>query len=131
MATPSANSETSPGSVARAPAPGVSRASAPPIWRSCNRAPLSPRPGPGPRAPGGQHLVGALDREEQRARVELVDRLDLELDRGDDAEVAAASAQRPEQLGMVLVVGADEAVLGRDELDRGDRVGLHAVLARQ
>ena len=50
------------------------------------------------RAPGVQHLGRALEREEHRARVELVDRVDVELDRGHDAEVAAAAAQRPEQV---------------------------------
>ena len=49
--------------------------------------------------------------------------------RGHDAEVAAAAAQGPEQLGLVLGVGADEAALGGDELDRGHGVRLHAVLA--
>ena len=55
-----------------------------------------------PLAPGVQHLGGALDGEEQHAGVDLAHRVEPELERGDDAEVAAAAAQRPEQLGLVL-----------------------------
>ena len=53
-----------------------------------------------PLAPGVQHLGGALEREEQHAGVRpAVDRQQLELERGHDAEAAAAAAQRPEQVG--------------------------------
>ena len=83
------------------------------------------------RAPRPQHLGRALDREEHGAGVQLVDGIDLELDRGHDAEVAAAAAQRPEQVGVVLGVGAHEAAVGGDDLERGDGVGLQAELARQ
>jgi hypothetical protein len=78
-----------------------------------------------------QHLVGALEWEEVRARVELADLDDVELDGGHDAEVAAAAAQRPEQLGLVLGVDADQLPLGGDELERRDGVGLQPVLARE
>ena len=78
-----------------------------------------------------QDLGGPLEAEEQRARVELPHRHDRELDRGHDAEVPAAAAQRPEQLGLVRRVGAHELAVGGDELDRGHRVGLQAVLAGQ
>ena len=230
--------QISPGSVARAPAPGASRASAPPMWRNWSMVTVGPRPEPGPtfaisssivsagsrsrswcvrwngtgssgsmarspsttggtvanvsragprsaqrpqqraalglaaekrrhhdgerapagerrhvgdrrevhqrrprhelvgqrgqqRAPGVQHLGRALEREEHRSGVELVDRVDGELDRGHDAEVAAAAAQRPEQVGVVLGVRAHEAAVGGDELERGHGVGLQPVLAGQ
>ena len=71
------------------------------------------------------------NREEVRARVELVDLDDVELDGGHDAEVAAAAAQCPEQLGLVLGVDADQLALGGDELERRDGVGLQPVLARE
>jgi hypothetical protein len=66
--------------------------------------------------------------EEERAGVDLGDRQQLELERGDDAEVAAAAAQRPEQL---LVVGVDPALLAvdSDQLDRGHRVAAEPVPA--
>jgi hypothetical protein len=54
-----------------------------------------------------------------------------DLHRGDDAEVAAAAAQRPEQRGVVLGVDAAELAVGGDDLDRQDAVGGQAVLARE
>ena len=52
--------------------------------------------------------VGALAGEDQRAAVQLVDREELELERGDDADrVRVAAAQRPEELGLVVAVDAD------------------------
>ena len=50
------------------------------------------------------------------------DRVELDLERGDDPEVAAAAAQRPEQVGLVVGVDAAELAVGGDELDRGDAV---------
>ena len=73
---------------------------------------------PRPVEPRVQHLGRALPREEQDAGVDLGDRVQLELERRHDAEVAAAAAQRPEQLGLVLVVDAAELPVGGDELDR-------------
>ncbi len=70
-----------------------------------------------------------LDREPEDARVDLGDRQEVELDRGDDAEGAAAAAERPEEVGLVLRVGADEVAVRGDELDRGHLVGADAVLA--
>ena len=66
---------------------------------------------------------------DHEAGVDLGQRVEAELERGDDAEVAAAAAQRPEQLGVVVGVGADELAVGGDELDRGQAVGLQAVAA--
>ena len=43
-------------------------------------------------------LAGLIDRVEDRPAVDVVDRVQAELERGDDAEVAAAAAQRPEQV---------------------------------
>jgi hypothetical protein len=81
--------------------------------------------------PGVQHLVGALESEEVRAGVQLVDLDDAELDGGHDAEVPAAAAQCPEQLGLVLGVDADQLAVGGDELEGRDGVGLQPVLARE
>ena len=82
-----------------------------------------------PLAPGVQHLGRALEREEHDAGVDLADREQVELERGDDAEVAAAAAQRPEELGLVVAVDAAQLAVGGDELDRGDAVRRQAVLA--
>ena len=83
-----------------------------------------------PLVPRVQDLARALEREEQDAGVDLVDRVQLELDRRHDAEVAAAAAERPEELGLVLGVDAAQLAVGGHELDRGDAVRGEAVLAR-
>ena len=81
--------------------------------------------------PGVHDLGGPLEREEERARVDLRDREQLELERRDDAVVAAAAADGPEQVGLVVVVDAAQLAVGRDDLDRGQGVRLEAVLAAQ
>ena len=86
----------------------------------------------GPLAPGGEDLARrAPTARHQPAGVSSLDRVELELHRGHDAEAPAAAAQRPEQLGLVVGVGADVAAVGGDELDRGDAVGGEAVLAAE
>ncbi len=82
-----------------------------------------------PGVPGVQHLRGALPREEEDAGVDLGDGVQLHLERCDDAEVAAAAPQRPEELCVVVLVDAAQAPVGGDELDRGDAVGGEAELA--
>ena len=52
------------------------------------------------------------------------DRADLvqaELELGDDPEVAAAAAQRPEQVGVLVVARPGDPAVGGDDL-RGDEV---------
>ena len=56
--------------------------------------------GRGPLVPGVEDLARPLDREEERPGEDLRDRQQLELQRGDDAEVPAAAAQGPEELGV-------------------------------
>ena len=57
------------------------------------------------------------------------DRVQRELDRRHDAEVAAPAAQRPEQLGMLVGGGADLVAARGDELDGEDVVARQAVHA--
>jgi hypothetical protein len=69
MTTPSASWQISPGSVGRAPAPAVSRASAPPMWRSWEQGDVLrqqrvERP--------GRQLVERVVREVERDRVHRV-----------------------------------------------------------
>jgi hypothetical protein len=70
-------------------------------------------------------LVG----EQEHARVDVLVRVQPELHRRHDAEVPAAAAQGPEELGVVVGRRAHELAGRRDELDRGDAVGRQAVLA--
>ena len=83
----------------------------------------------GPAGPGAQDLlrVGAVP--DQHPGVRRLDRVEPELQRGDHAEVAAAAADRPEQLGLGVRVGPDQPAVGGDDLDRGDAVGGQAELA--
>ena len=58
-------------------------------------------------APRLEHLAGALDRVPEDAGVDPGDAEELQLDRGDHAEAAAAAAKCPEQVRLVLVIGTD------------------------
>ena len=86
---------------------------------------------PRPFAVAQQHRAGVTPVPHQRARVDLPERDEVELQRGDDAEAPSAAAQRPEQVRVVLVVGADMLAAGGHELDRGHVVGLQPITARQ
>src|SRR5579884_1576494 len=79
--------------------------------------------------PGMQDLACPFDRVPEDSGVDLADRQQLELERGDDAEAAAASAQRPEPVGLVLAINAQQPAVGGDHLDRVDVVGGEPVLA--
>jgi DNA-binding CsgD family transcriptional regulator len=76
-----------------------------------HRGQLVRRPA-GQPGPGVQHLGSAFDRVPQRPGVRLGDREQAELQGGHDAEAAAAAAQRPEQVGLVLVVGPHQVPAG-------------------
>ena len=70
------------------------------------------RHGRRPLAPRVQDLDRPLDRPEERARVDLRQRIERELERRDGAEVPAAAAERPEQIGLALGIRADEPPVG-------------------
>jgi hypothetical protein len=72
-----------------------------------------------------QHGLGVVQLEEHGAAVDVLDRMQLELQRGDHAEVAAAPAQRPEQVLVLLLAGHQEAAVG------GHHVGRDQVVAGQ
>ena len=76
-----------------------------------------------------EHALRLLPVPDHPAGEGLLEREELELHRRDDAEVAAAAAQGEEEVALVRVVDAVELAVGRHDLDRGDRVGGHAVLA--
>ena len=61
-----------------------------------------------PLGPGAEHLLGTRGRPDEPAGVELRHRVEGDLDLGDDAEAAPAAAQGPEEVGVRLVVGADD-----------------------
>ena len=83
-------------------------------------------------APGRQHVSRASQRVEDSAdHHHRADRVRLELERGDDAEVAAGAAHGPEE---VLVLGRArpaQLAVGGDDVDREQVVDREAVLAAQ
>jgi len=79
--------------------------------------------------PAMEYLRGALQREEQRPRVDLADRQELELDGCDRPEAAAAAAQGPEQVGLAVGVDAQSIAAGGDDLGADDRVAGQTVAA--
>ena len=58
-------------------------------------------------------------------------RVQLEQEAGDDAEIAAAAAQRPEQVGVLLLAGGDEAAVGEHDIGLEQIVDGQAIFARQ
>ena len=85
----------------------------------------------GQLGPGVQDLPVSLDRPPEDACVGLADGDQPELECGDDPEAAAAAAERPEELGLVFAVGADESSVGGHELDRVDVACGESVLAAE
>ena len=85
-----------------------------------------------PVAVEAQHLFGAVAGEEDRAgQHHRADRMQPELERGHDAEVAAAAAQAPEQLGVLVLAGVHELAVGGDDVGGEQVVAGQAELAHQ
>jgi len=59
------------------------------------------------------------------------DRVELEHETGDDAEIAAAAAERPEQVGVLFLARGDEAAVGEHNIGLDQIVDGEAVFARQ
>jgi hypothetical protein len=78
-----------------------------------------------------QDFRATLDWVPQDSRIGVCDREQLELDRGNDGEAAAAAAQRPEQVRLMFAVGAYEPAVGGHELDRAHVVGGQPVFAAE
>ena len=57
--------------------------------------------------------------------------MELVLELGDDAEVAAAAANGPEQVRVLGRAGSTDLAVGGDDLDRAQVVAGHAVAAHQ
>jgi hypothetical protein len=81
-------------------------------------------------AVAAEDLAHVLDRvggvEERHLGSEHVQ---AELERGDDAEVVAAPAQRPQEVGVFCGAGTDDAAVGGHHLRADQVVDRHAVLA--
>ena len=70
-------------------------------------------------------------RQDQRAAEDIPDRVELELEARDDTEVAAAAADRPEEVRVLVGAGGQEPTIGGHDLDGLERVDGQAVLAHE
>ena len=74
-------------------------------------------------------LVGPADRVRGQALDDLrADRVQRELERGDDAEVRSGAPDPPEQVGVLVLAGPDLPAVRRQELDPTHVVDAEAVL---
>ncbi len=81
-------------------------------------------------APGGQHARGVLERVGDVDAVDLgAELVQPQLELGDDAEVAAAAAQRPVEVGVLVGAGAHAAAVGEHDAGRDEVVDGHPVAA--
>ena len=81
-------------------------------------------------SPSGHRRAGIGHREvELGAHGARAGHVQLELELGHDAEVAAATAQPPEQLGVLLRRGAHDLAIRGDQLERDHVVAGQSVLA--
>ena len=77
-------------------------------------------------------LLGAVARIEDRAGGHgRADRVQIELEGGDDAEIASAAAQAPEEVGVLRRARGEDLAVGGDHLGRAQVVAGQAVLAHQ
>ena len=84
-----------------------------------------------PREPG-EHLLRLLERENNQPAQHLgAHRMELELEAGDDAEIATAPAQAPEEVCVFRFAGVQPAAIGRHHLGGEQVVDGHAMLAAQ
>src|SRR5207244_8138984 len=71
-------------------------------------------------APGAQELACLLDRVGEQPGEDDPGRVDAELERGGDAEVAAATADTPEEVGVLVFACPARRAVGGDEADRAN-----------
>ncbi len=79
----------------------------------------------------GEQGGGVLDVVEDRAGEHLVHVMQTELQRSHEAEVAATTAQTPEQVCVLALAGGDELPVGGDHIGGDEVVDGESVCARQ
>ena len=101
-------------------------------WRRISHTASSRGASAGDRPVGAEDLVGPLERPGDQPAVDgRADLVQAEREPGDDAEVAAAAAERPEQVGVLVAVGGADLAVGGDDLDLLEVVDRPAEAARQ
>ena len=78
-----------------------------------------------------QQVPGLVELVEEQPDVDVLDRVQLELERGDHPEVAAAASQRPEQVLVLPGAGRAHLAVGGDHLGREQVVETEAVAPGQ
>src|SRR5205085_3292652 len=78
-----------------------------------------------------QHRLSLCERIDDEAAEDLLHRIQIELEGGDDAEVAAAAADSPEQIGLILLVDPSQQTVGSHDLGGSKAARSRAVPARQ
>ena len=78
-----------------------------------------------------QHFPAAIEREQQQAAEDGRDRMERELEARDDPEVAAASAQTPQQPGPLGLTDGHDVAVGRHDVSADQVVARQSVLALQ
>ena len=87
--------------------------------------------GAAPAAAANPAIVSAVRRQDEHAADHRVDRMQPQVEPRRDAEVAAAAADRPEEVGLVLRVDLPHAAVRRDELGADEAVDREAVPANE
>ena len=80
---------------------------------------------------GAHDLVAHARRPDERPAETIGDGMRLEQEAGDDAEIAAAAAQRPEQVGILGLAGGHEAAVGKHDVGLEEVVDGQPVFAGQ
>ena len=79
-----------------------------------------------------QYLRRGFERVEDRpGEHDRPDRMQAILERRDDAEVTAAAAHSPEQIGVLVLAGGDQLAIRGDEVDGEQVVDRRPVLAHR
>ena len=78
-----------------------------------------------------EHLAGRVDRMRDEPAGDHLERVQAVEERRCDAEVAAAAAERPHQVGLAVVVDVQGLAIGGHELDADQVVAAEAVLRHQ
>src|SRR5437868_5688175 len=77
------------------------------------------------------HVRCLFERPEHRPTIDRADGVQLEQKRGDNAEVAATTAYCPEQVGMLLGAGRDEAAIGEYHVNAQQVIDCQAQCTRE
>ena len=68
------------------------------------------------------HVGRVVEVVDHRPREDVRERMAAERERGDDSEVAAAAADRPEEIRLALGVGLDDRAVGEHDRRRDEVV---------